>query len=199
MRLNIGATAPRFKAQALGGRTVDLAALRGRTVLLKFYRFATCPVCNLHMHRFIGEYKQLENLGLTTIVLFHSPAAKLEASQTDITPFELVADPEKEIFRAFGIETGWRGMFSPTVMREYVQALLAGYKPGLTTSDGGITGNPADFLIDADGRIAYAHYGTHYADSLSVSQIATLRRQMELGRAAVEPGMAPLRTSQAGH
>lgn len=199
MRLNIGATAPAFKAQALGGRTVDLAALRGRTVLLKFYRFATCPVCNLHMHRFIGEYKQLENLGLTTVVLFHSPEAKLEASQTDLAPFDLVADPEKKIFRAFGVETGWRGMFSPTVMREYMQALFAGYQPGLTTSDGGITGNPADFLIDADGTIAYAHYGTHYADSLSAGQIATLRRQMEPGRIGVEAGMASLRASHAGH
>src|ERR1700683_3781799 len=105
MRLKIGSTAPAFTAQALGGHKVDLAALRGRTVLLKFYRFATCPVCNLHMHRFIGEYKQLENLGLTTVVLFHSPDAKLEVSQTDIAPFDLVADSEKKIFRAFARET----------------------------------------------------------------------------------------------
>jgi hypothetical protein len=90
-------------------------------------------------------------------------------------------------------------MFSPTVMREYIRALLAGYQPGLTTSDGGITGNPADFLIDADGKIAYAHYGTHYADSLSAGQIAALRRQMEPGRLGVEPGVASLRASHAGH
>jgi AhpC/TSA family protein len=47
MRLRIGSNALTFTAQALGGRRIDLAALRGRTVLLKFYRFATCPVCNL--------------------------------------------------------------------------------------------------------------------------------------------------------
>ena len=27
---------------------------------------------------------------------------------------------------------------------------------GMLTSDGGITGNPADFIIDAEGRIVFA-------------------------------------------
>src|SRR5215469_4457070 len=199
MRLNVGTTAPVFKAEALGGRTVDLAALRGRTVLLKFYRFATCPVCNLHLHRFIGQYKQLEALGLTTVVLYHSPADKLEASRTDLAPFDLVADPTKRVFRQYGVETGLRGLFSPTVMREYLKALGVGYKPGLTTFDVGITGNPADFLIDADGKIAYAHYGTHYADSLDARQVAELRRQMESGRSRLDASVGSLQASHVGH
>lgn len=199
MRLDVGMTAPTFKATALGGRSVDLAALRGRTVLLKFYRFATCPVCNLHLHRFIGEYKQLEALGLTTVVLYHSPNAKIEANQTDLPPFDLVGDPEKRVFRAYGVETGWAGMFSPAVMRDYIQALRAGYKPGLFSSEGGINGNPADFLIDAGGRIAYAHYGRHYADSLTAAEVATLRRQMEVGQGRFEGGVRSLRPSHAGH
>jgi peroxiredoxin len=196
MRLNVGAQAPVFKAEALGGRVVDLAALRGRTVLLKFYRFATCPVCNLHMHRFIKEYNAVEALGLTTVVLYHSPAEKLEANQREVAPFDLVPDPDKRIFRAFGVETGWRGMFSPTVMGEYIKALRAGYQPGFTTADGGITGNPADFIIDADGRIAFAHYGKHYADSLEASQVAEIRRGfLESGIARIQGEMSRLRTA----
>jgi peroxiredoxin Q/BCP len=198
MRLTVGAAAPAFKAEALGGRVVDLAALRGRTVLLKFYRFATCPVCNLHMQRFIKEYKALEALGLTTVVLYHSPAAKLEASREgrELAPFDLVPDPNKRIFRAFGVETGWRGMFSPTVMGEYIKALRAGYQPGLTTADGGVTGNPADFIVDADGRIAFAHYGKHYADTLDARQIAEIRRGFfESGIERMQGEVGRLRTA----
>jgi len=176
MRLAIGSNAPNFTAQALGGRKVDLAALRGRTILLKFYRFATCPVCNLHMHRFIKDYGVLQSLGLTTVVLYHSPAEKLQAANAELPPFDLVPDPEKRVFRAFGVETGFAGMFSPAVMRDYIQALRASFPPGMLTSDGGITGNPADFIVDADGRIAFAHYGRHYADSLDAAQIAEIRR-----------------------
>src|SRR5579863_10220981 len=187
MRLTVGSTALNFSVQALRGRTVDLAALRGRTVLLKFYRFATCPVCNLHMHRFINEHGKLQALGLTTVVLYHSPAEKLANENMELPPFDLVADPEKRIFRAYGVEKGWAGMFSFAVMRDYYRALRAGFKPGLFTSDGGMTGNPADFIIDADGRIAYAHYGRQYADSLDADQVVELRR----GHAANQIGAMP--------
>jgi peroxiredoxin len=180
MRLTAGTLAPVFAADALGGRRVDLAALRGRTVLVKFYRFATCPVCTLHVHKFIRDYGVLEALGLTTLVVYHSPADKLEKSRQEPAPFALVPDPEKRIFRAFGVETGLAGMFSPAVMRDYAAALIEGFPPGLLTSEGGITGNPADFLIDAEGRVAFAHYGKHYADSLTAQQVAEVRRGLDV-------------------
>ena len=185
MRLTVGTQAPAFEAKTLDGRRIALDNLRGRTVLLKFYRFATCPVCNLHMRYFIEEYKALEALGLTTVVLFHSPDTKLTAAQRGQVPFALVADPTKRIFAAYGVEKGWAGMFSPAVMLDYAAALWNGFPPGLLTSDGGITGNPADFMIDADGRIAYAHYGRHYADSLAVPQIAAIRRELEGARVRI--------------
>jgi peroxiredoxin len=177
--------APNFTATAIGGRRVDLKALRGRTVLLKFYRFATCPVCNWHMHGFIHDYPQVEALGLTTVVLYHSPSEKIASANPVQAPFDIVADPAKKIFGAYGVERSWRGMFSPAVMSTYIKALKAGYPAGMLTSDGGITGNPADFLIDANGRIAYAHYGKHYADTLDAPQIVELRHALENGRTRV--------------
>lgn len=170
MRLRPGSAAPDFDAESIGGRRVSLSQFLGRPVLLKFYRFATCPVCNLHMHRFIQEHQQVTDAGLTTIVFYHSPADKLVESQDDATPFDLVADPEKRIFRAYRVERGLRGLVSPTVMREYLRALRAGFSPGLLTSDGGVTGNPSDFIIDESGRLVLAHYGQHYADSLEASE-----------------------------
>ena len=183
MRLEVGSQAPVFRTTAIGGHTVDLAALRGRTVLLKFYRFATCPVCNLHMHHFIKDYRLVEAVGLTTVVLFHSPADKVAEAQREDAPFDLVPDPDKHMFRAYRVETGIAGLFSPAVMRDYGRALAAGYSPGLFTSDGGILGNPADFIIDADGRIAFAHYGRQYADSLTAAEIADIRRGLDTERA----------------
>ena len=185
MRVSVGSIAPSFEAMTIAGRRCSLDELRGRTVLLKFYRFATCPVCNLHMRYFIQEYHALEALGLTTVVFFHSPEAKLTAAQRSEVPFDLVADPTKRIFSAYGVEKSLAGMFSPAVMLDYAAALWNGFAPGLLTSDGGVTGNPADFMIDADGRVVYAHYGKHYADSLAVPQVAAIRRELEIGRARV--------------
>ena len=179
MRLELGSLAPNFVAESIGGRRVSLEQLRGRPVLLKFYRFATCPICNLHMHRFIQEHQRVSDAGLTTVVLYHSPADKLAEAQDYATPFDLVPDAEKQIFRAYGVERGLRGFVSPTVMREYAKALRAGYSPGLTSSDGGVTGNPADFLIDASGRVVFAHYGKHYADSLEAADVVEAWRSVQ--------------------
>jgi thioredoxin-dependent peroxiredoxin len=171
VRLTVGSLAPDFAAESIGGRRLSLEQLRGRPLLLKFYRFATCPVCNLHMHQFLLDYHHVEDVGLTTVVFYHSPADKLADTQADAVPFDLVADPAKEIFKRYGVEQGFRGLISPTVMRDYARALTAGYSTGLLTSDGGITGNPADFIIDSSGRVALARYGKHYADSLDAADV----------------------------
>jgi len=183
MRLTIGSVAPDFSAESIGGRRVSLDQLLagGRPLLLKFYRFATCPVCNLHMHRFIHEHHLVASAGLTTLVFYHSPADKLAKAQREAAPFDLIPDPANKIFAAYGVETGLRGLVSAAVMRDYGKALAAGYPPGLLTSDGGITGNPADFIVDESGRIVFAHYGRHYADSLEASDVVAALRAAQWG------------------
>jgi peroxiredoxin len=128
--------------------------------------------------------------GLTTVVVYHSPADKLAENLEYATPFDLVADPEKRIFRAYGVERGLRGFVSLTVMREYVKAMRAGFSPGLVTSDGGVTGNPADFLIDASGQVVFAHYGKQYADSLDAAQVVEAWRSAQ--RAVTRPRLSRL-------
>jgi len=194
MRLTLGSPAPDFSAESIGGRRVSLQQLRGRPVLLKFYRFATCPVCNIHMHRFIQAHRMVSDAGLTTVVLYHSPADKLAETQDYAVPFDLIADPEKRIFRAYGVERGLRGLVSPTVMREYLKALMAGFPPGLLTSDGGITGNPADFLVDASGQVVFAHYGKHYADSLEAADVVAAWRAVQ--RNVSTPNATPVPSHQ---
>lgn len=192
MRLRIGSYAPEFVAESIGGRLVSLELLRGRPLLLKFYRFATCPICSLHMHRFIGDHHRVVEAGLTTVAFFHSPADKIAGAQDIAAPFDLVADPAKRIFTAYGVERGLRGFVSPAVVRDYATALVSGYRPGLLSHDGGVTGNPADFIIDPSGRVAFAHYGKHYADSLDARSAIDAWRAAALRFEAVDRGATAL-------
>ena len=67
-------------------------------------------------------------------------------------------------------------MFSLSVWGTYVRAMAAGFAPGMLTADGGMDGLPADFIIDGDGRIAYAHYGRSYVDALDVPRVLEICR-----------------------
>jgi peroxiredoxin len=171
LALAAGAKAPGFEAQTLQGGRLTLESLRGGPVLLKFYRFATCPVCNLHLRQFIRRHGELATAGVRAVVFFHSPRARLEKTIEERLPFDVVPDPRKEIFGAYGVTRSTRGMFHPRVMAAFARALVAGFSPGMLSHDGGIQGHPADFLIDASGTVRLAHYGAHYADSLGTDAV----------------------------
>jgi peroxiredoxin len=102
-------------------------------------------------------------------------------------PFEMLADPQKKIFHSYGVQSSLSGMFAWGVMRDYSLAMKAGLPSGMLSSDGGIKGHPADFIIDKDGRIAYVHYGRNYRDSLSVDQVVTIARELKLKATARMP------------
>ena len=170
--LTAGMQAPAFQVQrTLRGGPLSLDSLRGGPVLLKFYRFATCPVCNLHMHHFIKRHGEIEAAGLRTVVFFHSSLARLEKTIDRALPFAVVPDPDKDIFRAYGVTQSWAGMFRARVWADYGRAMARGLSPGMLSHDGGIKGHPADFLLDATGTIRLAHYGAHYADSLDADAV----------------------------
>jgi peroxiredoxin len=151
---------------------MSLADLRGKTVLVKFLRFAACPVCNLHLREYVRRYDELAAAGITVLAVFHSPPGKIDKQLRDVDlPFEIIADPEKAAFAAYGVERSLRGMFTRRVMRDYVRAIGAGFLTRPVGHEGGIQGHPADFLVDGEGIIRLARYGRDYADTMQVDDV----------------------------
>ena len=181
MRLHEGQKAPSLAGEATDGKLITLSELRDRTVLLKFYRFADCPICNLHLREYVRRAGELSAAGITVVAVFHSPGRRLTKSLRKLTlPFPVIADPEQRLFKAFGVEASWRGMFSLRVWRDYARAMGAGFFSRPFGHEGGIKGHPADFLIDGQGVIRFAHYGRDYADTLNVDRILELAAQAGL-------------------
>ena len=180
MKLEIGRKAPTFMAQTLTGETIYLKDFANKKVLLKFYRFATCPVCNLHLREFLKKHEELSKAGIEVVVVYHSPKWRLEQNMQQQLPFPIIADPDKKLFKLYGVKNSLAGMFSFAVWRDYALALAAGFSAGMLSHDGGISGHPADFLVDEKGILRHAHYGVDYADSLTVSQALDVARKLEL-------------------
>jgi peroxiredoxin len=180
MRLTSNTPAPAFTGDVIGGGSLSLSDLRGRPVLLKFYRFAECPVCNLHVQALVRRHDEVAAAGLTTVIFFHSPLSRVERKQGFGLPFRAIADPEKQIFGAYGVEASIGGMFDGQVARDYARAMGAGFFSKPFGHHGGIKGHPADFVIDGEGVIQHAHYGESYADSLEVPEVVALARDLGL-------------------
>ena len=171
MRLSPGSNAPQLTTVDFLGTALDLEALRGKPVLLSFYRYASCPVCNLRVHSVIESYPAWAADGLAVVAVFQSSGESIRqhVGRQD-APFPIVPDPEMELYKRFGVETRWRGLLSWRVIKAALRAFAKGYLPGKV--DGPFQRTPADFLIDADGRIALAHYGRDIDDHVPLDTVS---------------------------
>ena len=132
MSLNVGDAAPDFTMPASGGRSVSLAALRGRPVVLYFYPKADTPGCTTEACGFQEALAPLGRTGLTVIGVSKDKLPPIEkfAAKYGLT-FPLASDAATGVAEAYGV---------------WVEKSMYGRKyMGLERST---------FLIDAAGRIA---------------------------------------------
>jgi peroxiredoxin Q/BCP len=127
-----GSPAPDFSLPASGGRTVSLAALKGRPFLLYFYPKADTPGCTKQACGIQEALPQLGKLKLEVIGISPDPLPPIEkfAKKFDLT-FPLASDAEQTVAAAYGT---------------WVEKSMYGKKyMGMERSS---------FLVGADGRIA---------------------------------------------
>ena len=172
MRLTIGEKAPRIQMDGIDGKTFDSADLNGRRYLLSFFRFASCPFCNLRVHQLVSRQSELGS-GFTVIAVFNSSLDNLRRhAEKHEAPFPILADPKRVYYQAYGVEKSLAGVFAGMVKRmpSLLHAMFAkGYWP--TSPGGSVTSMPADFLIDETGVIRTAYYGNDEGDHLPFEQV----------------------------
>nr|WP_193213698.1 peroxiredoxin-like family protein [Luteolibacter marinus] len=142
---------------------------------LQFRRFAGCPICHLHLRSFIQRWQEIDGSGLAEVVVFHSSREDLLKHHAS-APFALVPDPEKKLYREFGVETSLAAVADPRSWWPALKGMLSGSfaVPGKGESPLGL---PADFLIRPDGSIAVVKYGRFADDKWSVDELLALAKQ----------------------
>ena len=81
-------------------------------VHLQFRRFAGCPICSLHLREVARRRDEIAGAGITEVVVFHSAADALRRYQADL-PFAVVADPDRKLYKQFGVESSIRERGAP--------------------------------------------------------------------------------------
>jgi peroxiredoxin len=160
---------PLIKTKNIHEAAVEVPDPSGKIVHLQFRRFAGCPICNLHLQSFVQHHAALQNAGIREIVIFHAGAQALLPYQGNF-PFDVIGDPQKALYKRFGVGSSLRSVFRPESWPASVKGVLQKKRPKLTF-EGGVLGLPADFLIAADGTIIDSHYGKHADDQWSIDDV----------------------------
>lgn len=170
-QMTVGDVVERRVIETVQASTVEIPNPARRTHL-QFRRFAGCPVCNLHLHGFAQRIGELAADGIQEVAVFHSTAEALRKHGPTL-PFALVADPQRALYRAFGVEASVRAVLHPLSWPAAAQGLLhhGGSLPARGESPFGL---PADFLIGTGGRILACKYGRHADDHWTIDELRDL-------------------------
>ncbi len=77
MRMQPGQPAKDFTIEDILGNTIALTDYRDKHLMLSFYRYASCPLCNLRVQHLIQQYPSYNQKGLQMIAAFQSPPASI--------------------------------------------------------------------------------------------------------------------------
>lgn len=183
MRLSPGDTAPAMALDTIRGERLTVPDTARPFVHLQFRRFAGCPVCNFHLVSLARRRDDIEAAGIREVIFFHSSKDEMLKYQAQL-PFDCVADPTKQHYRRFGVETSRLAVLHPRVFWSGLRWILATGR-FYNKAENGISGLPADFLIDAHGRIVAAKYGLHADDHWDADEllglVSDLRRMADAG------------------
>lgn len=169
MRLKIGDKARDFQVKDVFGTEIMLSKFSDKKVLLSFYRYASCPLCNLRIEKLIKSYTEFKSKDLIILSFFESSAESiLEYVGKQEAPFPIIPDPKREVYKLYGVESSrlgyLRGGFSKTMLK----ALKAGFRIGPKDGDRYIL--PADFLIE-NMEIKEVFYGKTISEHISMESI----------------------------
>ena len=170
--LGSGDPAPQFSLPAIDGSTFNMADTKGKRVILTFFRFSSCPLCNMRIRRIIQRWDEFSE-ETVMVAVFDAKIGELQKRmKKHNAPFIVVADETYEQFTKNGVTKSflkfiWGAMRSPVTL---LQATLRGYVP-LTMSISKLSTIPVDILIDEEGKIVEAHYCKDTADHLPLEKM----------------------------
>lgn len=179
IKLQPGYDFPPLTAANIHGKNVSIPGVPGRWTHVQFRRFAECPICNLHLQSYLQRANEIEAAGIREVVIFHSSDNALLPFQGSF-PFDVIGDPEKRLYRRYGVESSLLSILSPAVWPALIKGNLVKKKPSVKGfPEGGPLGLPADFLVSPDGKILASYYGKHAYDQWSVDELLGMRNQFE--------------------
>lgn len=171
MRHKEGDKLSHIQLPAIDGSTFDSMSMSGKPFMLSFFRFASCPFCNLRVHQLVQRYAEFGD-DFNMVAIFDSPLENL-VHHTDKhkAPFPILADESNKYYREYGIEHSVTGMLKGMIFRmpTLLKSMFMGNVP--LTFKGSLITMPADFLIDREGIIQTAYYGKDEGDHLPFEQV----------------------------
>jgi len=164
--LAVGDQAPDFTLPNATGEKVTLAdLLKQGPVVLTWYRGGWCPYCNIALSALQEKLPEIEKAGAQLVAISpETPDHSLETAEKQGLEFQVLSDVGNKVADTFGI------VFKMTP--DVAEAMEKGV--GLSkwnADDSGELPLAATYVIEPDGKIAYAFLDADYRNRAEPSEV----------------------------
>ena len=120
--------------------------------------------------------EELERLNVEVMIISFGtlPAVQAWLEET-CSPFRVLLDPERSVYRAYELERSLRRSWNLRTIWRYVRLLTSGRKWRGIQGDSAQLG--ADFVLDSDGSVRLAHYSHDPTDRPDANDLLALLRE----------------------
>lgn len=150
----VGDDVPAFTLKTLDGQSVDFAqVVRGRSavlVVLRGWPGYQCPFCTTQVYEYVGHAADFAARNMPVVMVYPGPADQLQAHAKEFL------DNQK-----------WPRNFSFVIDPDY--AFTSRY--GLRWEEKGETAYPSTYVINAQGKVSFAHVSREHGDRLGATAL----------------------------
>ncbi|MCR5795837.1 MAG: redoxin domain-containing protein [Solobacterium sp.] len=153
---------------------------RGRKTVFWVLRYIGCTVCRYDVQLLSERYQEFTDRGAQVFVVMQSDRKHVldDLAATDtVLPFEIITDPEQQIYRLLSIEpaSSMEALAEGVMeqLREKArQARLRGFSHG--DYEGNEQQLPALFIVDPGMVTRVAHYAQNIMDMPSIDEVLAM-------------------------
>ncbi len=129
-----------------------------------------------------GQLKQL-NVEVLLVSFSDDPELAKLWLETTCPSFCLLLDPQRTVYRTYGLERSWLRSWNLKTLWRYIQLLSAGRKwRGI---QGDSTQLAGDFIVDPKGILRLAYRSHDPTDRPPVADLLTILRQLDIEYSSV--------------
>ena len=160
---------------AIDGKQFTTANLQGKRYLLTFFRFASCPFCNMRLAQLVALKNQLTKElpeQSEIVAIFSSQLAHLQLhANKHVTQLPILADADNKYYEEFNVKKSFWGMIKGAVLRfpTAIKGLMRGYIPKEMSSR--LLIMPLSLLVDEKGVIQTIYHGKDEGDHIPLAQV----------------------------
>jgi len=172
LKLKKGDVINELTLPSVDGSTFNLESIKGKKAMISFYRYSSCPFCHLRINEIIEKESEFGD-NFVPIAIFDCDFDDLvKNSKKHDSKIIILCDDDRIYFDKFDVQNSFIRFLVGITIRvdRFFKALLKGYNPA-TNISGAFLGIPADILIDENGIVENAFYGSHTASHIPLNDV----------------------------